>query len=122
MRILIVDDDPFSAELSAIILQAAGHETLVAEQALDALEQLDAHPDLALVVSDMHMPLMNGLELFRELRERGRCQPFILLTGDAPEQLHAQEPEIDACLMKDFSLEETLPALVAELTQAGPVP
>ncbi len=120
MRILIVDDDPLSAELSAAILQAAGHDTLVAEQALDALEQLDTHPDLALVVSDMHMPLMDGLELYRELRERGQHQPFILLTGDAPETLHAQEPGINACLLKDFSLEESLPQLVAELMATRP--
>ncbi|EIC20321.1 MULTISPECIES: response regulator [Thiorhodovibrio] len=116
MHILIVDDDPLAAELSAAILQAAGYQTLVAEQALDALEQLEANPDLDVVVSDMHMPLMNGIEFFAEVRERGYPCRFILLTGDAPEELQTQQPGLDACLLKDFSLEHSLPRLVAELT------
>ena len=99
----------------------AGYQTLVAEHALDALEQLSANPDLGLVVSDMHMPLMNGLELFETLRERDQgSPPFILLTGDAPETLLAQQPALDGCLMKDFSLQTALPRLVAELLAQPP--
>ncbi|WPL15801.1 Chemotaxis protein CheY [Thiorhodovibrio winogradskyi] len=121
MHILIVDDDPLAAELSAAILQAAGHRTLVAEQALDALEQLEANPDLDLVVSDMHMPLMNGLELFLEVRAHDYPCRFILLTGDAPGDLQARQPRIDGCLLKDHSLEDSLPRLVADFApKAGP--
>jgi CheY-like chemotaxis protein len=115
MQILIVDDDPLAAELSAAILQAAGYHTCIAEQALDALEQLATNPALSLIVSDMHMPLMNGIELFAEVRERGYPAGFILLTGDDPDGLRAEQPGLDACLMKDASLEHSLPRLVAEL-------
>lgn len=119
MKILIVDDDPLAAELSGAILQAAGYRTLLAEQALDALEQLDAHPDVGLIVSDMHMPLMSGLELFAEARERGHDCPFILLTGDDPEGLRAEQPALDACLLKDAGLEQKLPRVVDALA-GGP--
>lgn len=119
MHILIVDDDPLAAELSAAILQAAGHRTSVAGQALEALEQLEANPHLDLVVSDMHMPLMNGIELFSEIREQGYPCHFLLLTGDAPEELQARQPGLDGCLLKDVSLEDSLPRLVAELDACG---
>ena len=39
----------------------------------------------------------------------------ILLTGDAPEGLLAQEPRLDACLTKDFSLDEALPQVIAQV-------
>ena len=41
--------------------------------------------------------------------------PFILLTGDEPAGLLAREPRLDACLAKDFTLEEHLPALIGEV-------
>jgi CheY-like chemotaxis protein len=115
MLILIVDDDPLAIELIATIAQAAGHQTRVAEQALEALEQLDHHPDIELIISDMHMPLMSGIELYQELCERDSWRPFVLLSGDAPESLLAQAPGLAGCLVKDFSLETALPHLLDQL-------
>jgi CheY-like chemotaxis protein len=63
----------------------------------------------------MNMPLVSGIDLFRELRAQGCLLPFILLTGDEPAGLLAQEPRLDACLAKDFTLEEHLPALIGEV-------
>jgi CheY-like chemotaxis protein len=68
----------------------------------------------------MNMPMVSGIDLFRELREQGNSLPFILLTGDEPAGLLLKEPRLDACLLKDFSLEETLPQVMAEvLTRYG---
>ena len=50
-----------------------------------------------------------------ELREQGNTLPFILLTGDAPDGLRASEPRLDACLLKDFSLDETLPQVIRDV-------
>jgi CheY-like chemotaxis protein len=63
----------------------------------------------------MNMPMVSGIDLFRELRDQGSALPFILLTGDEPAGLLLQEPRLDACLLKDFSLEETLPQVMAEV-------
>lgn len=112
MRILIVDDDALAGEMAAAILEEAGHDCLLAENGVEALEKLAEEPAIDLVVSDMHMPLLSGLDLFQELRGQGLGTPFVLLTGDAPEPLMAQEPGLAGCLMKDASLEETLPGLV----------
>lgn len=114
MKILLVDDDPIAAEMTAAILEETGHVVVVAHDAVDAAQQYDVNPDVDMVVSDMNMPLVSGIELFRQLREQGHNLPFVLLTGDAAEPLLAEEPGLDACLMKDFSLEETLaPAIDA---------
>ena len=112
MRIMVVDDDPLASEMAVFILEDAGHECLQAANGIEALEMLAGTEDVELIVSDMNMPLLSGLELFRELREQGIALPFVLLTGDDPEPLLAQEPGLAACLPKDESLEATLPALV----------
>ena len=120
MNILVVDDDPLAAAMVAAVLEALGHTVLQAENAIEAAEQLNAHSDIALVVSDMNMPMVSGIDLFREMRAQGNLMPFILLTGDAPEGLLAQEPRLDACLTKDFSLDEALPQVIAQVLAQHP--
>ena len=116
MRILIVDDDPFAGAMASAILEAEDHDCTLLESGVEALDALgDEQNGFDLVISDMHMPLLSGLDLFREMRERGISTAFVLLTGDDPEPLRAQAPGIAACLMKDASLEATLPATVARL-------
>ena len=115
MRILIVDDDPLAGELAAAMLEDAGHDCVLAEDALAALESLTVNEEVGLVISDLNMPLVSGLDLYLELRGRGCAVPFILLTGDDPGPLRAQAPGLAGVLMKDAALEDTLPALVASL-------
>ncbi len=117
MRILIVDDDPLAGEMASLILESAGHQCQLVENAVEALELLQDEHGLDLVVSDMNMPLISGTDLLAELRDRGQMLPFILLTGDDPQTLAAQVSTASGVLCKDASLEETLPAMVErELT------
>ncbi len=113
MRILVVDDDPLAGELTAAVLEDLGHEVTLATDALDAMARLAEEDGIALILSDLNMPLINGIELFRELRAQGSTRPFILLTGDDPEGPARIEPALDACLMKDFTLDESLPQVLA---------
>lgn len=115
MRILVIDDDPFAAEMTAAVLEAAGYEVVQAENGVEATEKLDQDPTINLIVSDMNMPLLSGIELFQELHRQGQTRPFILLSGDEPAELLALEPRLDACILKDFTLEQSLPPLVARL-------
>ena len=57
MKILVVDDDAMAAEMVAAVLQELGHSVVLAEHAMQAVECLQAEPEIALIVSDMHMPL-----------------------------------------------------------------
>jgi CheY-like chemotaxis protein len=113
MRILVVDDDAMAGEMTGAVLEEMGHEVILSEDGVDAAGKLNADSGIEMVISDMNMPMVSGIDLFRELREQGSDLPFILLTGDEPAGLLAQEPRLDACVLKDFSLEETLPQVLA---------
>lgn len=115
MKILVVDDDAMAGEMTAAVLEGLGHEPVLAEDAMDAAGKLDADAAIELIISDMNMPMVSGIDLFQELRAQGNTLPFILLTGDEPDSLIAREPALDACLIKDFSLEESLPAVIADV-------
>ena len=112
MRILVVDEDQLAGEMITAVLEDQGHHVFQAENALHAIELLGQQSAIELIVSDLNMPLMSGIELFRELREQGLNLPFILLSGDDPAALRAKEPNLDACIMKDFSMDESLPAAI----------
>jgi CheY-like chemotaxis protein len=108
MRILVVDDDPMAGEMTGAVLEDAGHEIILVENGIDATDALSDKGPFDLVVSDMNMPLVSGIDLFRSLRDQGEMIPFLLLTGDEPGPLLAEEPRLDGCLTKDFSLETSL--------------
>lgn len=115
MRILVVDDDAMAGEMTGAVLEDLGHEVILAEDGIDAANKLNADAGIDMVICDMNMPMVSGIDLFREMREQGSVLPFILLTGDETEGLLLQEPRLDACLLKDFSIEETLPQVIAEV-------
>ncbi len=113
--ILVVDDDEFTAELTGMILEAAGYDVVIAVGGMDALDKIAEDPTIRMVVSDMNMPFMDGIQLFAELREHGFTQPFVLLTGEEAAPLRIAHPDMDAVLTKDEDLQETLPEMVASL-------
>ena len=115
MKILVVDDDAMAGEMTGAILEEMGHEVVLAEDGVDAAGKLNADGAIEMIISDMNMPMVSGIDLFRELREQSNTLPFILLTGDEAAGLLAQEPRLDACLLKDDTLEESLPQIVAEV-------
>ncbi len=114
MRVLVVDDDPMAGEMTAAILEDMGHETVLAENGVEAAEFVGAGPPFDLVLSDQNMPMVTGIDLFRELRSQNVTVPFILLTGNSPEEALSQEPGLDGCILKDRTLMEKLPALITD--------
>lgn len=79
--ILITDDDAHIVRVMSIWLGRQGYETVTARNGQEALEVLGAHR-IDLVLSDMNMPLLDGLGLTREIRQRGLNDiPIILLTA-----------------------------------------
>lgn len=104
-RILVVDDDPFVAEMLAVILDADGYEVETAENGEDALTKFAAAPDTGLVISDMNMPGMTGLELIGRIRASRPGIPAILLTGSDDVALGE---EVDEYLLKDEDLQDTI--------------
>ena len=68
MSILIVEDNPVNAKIMAIHLQKAGYETIVAHSAKEALECLNSNPRIRLVITDIMMSGMSGLQLLDKLK------------------------------------------------------
>jgi CheY-like chemotaxis protein len=85
-RILIVDDDPLFGAMLGHTLRREGHRPMVVDSAGIALAALDAGLQVDLVVTDILMPDMDGLELIKALRARGAGLPIVTLSsgGDRP--------------------------------------
>jgi len=83
LEVLVVDDDTGSGELLALAIRSFGHRCRTAENGEDALRAVaEKQPDI--VISDWAMPVMNGVELCRQMRAAGndaRYTYFVLLSG-----------------------------------------
>ena len=80
-RILVVDDAQGTRQVLAALLSAKGYIVSTAQDGLDALEQLELQtPDL--IISDLHMPRMSGVELLKVVRHRFPTVATIATSGD----------------------------------------
>ncbi|MBN1475469.1 PAS domain S-box protein [Candidatus Sumerlaeota bacterium] len=85
--ILVVDDEPTIRELVTDILQPLGYSLLRAKDGMEAIELFTrSHGEIALVLLDMQMPTLNGLETFRRLREIDPEVRVILSSGYGMDQ------------------------------------
>ncbi len=81
--ILIVDDDALSAMIIRKYLEKSGATILYAGNGMQAIEEMERYPDTDLVLMDMQMPVLNGYEATRRLREKGFLCPIIAQTANA---------------------------------------
>jgi two-component system OmpR family response regulator len=119
-RILVVDDDPAIREVLGIALKQAGHSVLEAGDGVAALARLAEGPDL--VVLDIGMPEMDGLEVCREIR-RDNAVPVLFLTARADEvdRIVGLEMGADDYVAKPFSPREVMARIKAILKRSAPV-
>jgi two-component system, LuxR family, response regulator FixJ len=85
----IVDDDDAVRESAALLLESAGYDVSTYPSGIDFLEKLDADTP-ACILLDIHMPQMNGIEVQRQLVERGVTFPVIVLTGQGDVSIAVQ--------------------------------
>ncbi len=81
-RILIVDDNPNMASLLSEMLEVFDYESIRAGNGLEAIEKLDAD-DFSLVITDMRMPKMSGLDLLQKLKQTHPDLPVVVISGYA---------------------------------------
>ena len=125
-RILVVDDEPQLARVLRTGLKTHGYDVRVAADGVSALETFgDWRPDL--VVTDLAMPNMDGLELCRRLREFSHI-PIIVLSvrGEEKTKVEALDAGADDYVTKPFGMDELLARVRAQLrrsqTSAGSEP
>ena len=113
--ILIVDDDADILKLLEMRLTASGYPVIAASSAQQALTLFGMHP-IALVISDLRMPEMDGFALFEAIHRLDSTIPFILLTahGSIPEAVHATQKGVFSFLTKPFESK----ALLEQVAQA----
>ncbi len=109
LTILLVEDDPFARALLEQILSDEGYRIKMAENGQIALKIFYEESDIDLIITDMNMPEMNGLELIRRLRDEGNDLPIIVLTSnrEIKTAVSAIYGGANAYLLKDENIEDT---------------
>jgi putative two-component system response regulator len=116
-RVLVIDDEAVIRDLMVEILERGGYEAVGADTAERALELLD---DVTVVVSDIVMPGLSGIELLDEVKVRRPSMPVVLVTGAGTyENLsEAVARGADGFVMKPFSHAELHKAVAAAIERA----
>lgn len=106
MRILVVDDEPMVRFLLVRFLEEEGHTVNEAADGIEALEQLSRRT-YDLLITDVHMPRMSGIDLVRAVRRQGNRVPIIVMDS-YPDLFTESEvgAEAFALLAKPFDLSE----------------
>jgi len=112
LRILLAEDNPVNRRLARILIEKQGHTVLPAENGIQAIDVLMREP-VDLVLMDLQMPKMDGLEATAEIRRRenytGRHLPIVALTA------HAMSGDRERCLAAGMDAYLSKPIQVEEL-------
>jgi two-component system, NtrC family, response regulator AtoC len=112
--ILAVDDEPHMLRLLEISLKQAGYKPVLARDGKEALE-IVKNQTIDLVVSDLHMPIMNGLDLLKNIRLENESLPFVMVTamGEIKTAVEAMKAGAADYILRPFDL-ETLELAIAK--------
>jgi len=109
-KVLIVDDARVVRMALARIMKKLGFETIKAGDGQQALEQMKANPDTALILLDWHMPVMNGYDfllILRSMPAHTSSPVVVMVTTEAnmPSMLKALAAGADEYVMKPFDID-----------------
>lgn len=110
-RVITVDDSRTMREMVSFTLKGAGYEVLEAEDGKDAIAKL-ASQTVDVVITDLNMPNMNGIELIRALRADARFKftPILMLTTESDDSKKGEGKAAGATgwLVKPFNPEKLI--------------
>jgi len=115
LKVLVIDDEPPIRKLLRMGLETQGYQTIDASNAKVALELMSDKPDL--VILDLGLPDMQGLELLHQIRARREDLPVVVLSsrGDELAKVAALDQGADDYVTKPFGMEELLARIRAAL-------
>jgi two-component system, OmpR family, KDP operon response regulator KdpE len=115
LKVLIVDDEPPIRKLLRMGLSTQGYEILDAPNGKTALALLESKPDL--IILDLGLPDMQGLDLLAAIRARNESVPIVVLSSRSDEagKVQALDLGADDYLTKPFGMEELLARMRAAL-------
>jgi len=115
LRVLVIDDEPPIRKLLRMGLTSQGYEILEAPNGKVGLEQLAENPDM--VILDLGLPDIQGLDLLRTIRARNEAIPIVVLSsrGDEAGKVEALDLGADDYVTKPFGMEELLARMRAAI-------
>jgi two-component system, OmpR family, response regulator ArlR len=118
-KVLVVEDDAAISRVLQLELEHEGYEVESARDGLEGLEKALKEPDL--VILDLMLPRMDGLEVCRRIRAKSRV-PIIMLTAKdrVPDRVSGLDLGADDYLTKPFATEELLARVRARLRERAP--
>jgi two-component system, OmpR family, phosphate regulon response regulator PhoB len=106
--ILVVEDETIIRDTIALALREEGYEVLIAEDGQNALMAIEKHDHVDLVILDIMLPYINGLDFCRALRHEGNSVPILMLSakGSESDRIVGLEVGADDYLTKPFGMRE----------------
>lgn len=121
-KILIVDDSKTIRQQVSFTLSKGGFTVVEAEDGKDGIAKLGANGDIAMIISDVNMPNMNGLEMVEAIKADGKygAVPIVMLTTEGSAELieRAKAAGAKGWLVKPFKPDQLI-AAVNKLTGAA---
>jgi two-component system KDP operon response regulator KdpE len=115
LKVLVVDDEPPIRKLLRLGLSTQGYEILDAPSGKAALELIAEKPDL--VILDLGLPDIDGIELLRQIRQKNEAVPIVVLSsrGEEAAKVQALDLGADDYVTKPFGMDELLARIRAAL-------
>ncbi len=111
LRVLLAEDNVVNQKLATLMLQKLGHEVVVAADGRQACEHV-ARGDFDLVLMDMQMPELDGIEATRRIRAAGHRLPIVAMTANA------RDADRDVCIAAGMNGFLAKPVRAPELDEA----
>lgn len=112
-KVLIVDDSRTIRQQVSFTLSKAGYEVVEAEDGVDGLAKLEANSDVAMIISDVNMPNMDGISMVEKMKENGVGVPIVMLTTEGAAELieRAKAAGARGWLVKPFKPDQLVGAV-----------
>jgi two-component system chemotaxis response regulator CheY len=113
-KVLVVDDSRIVRQQVGIALKDAGYEVIEAEDGLDGLSKIRANTDVAMVICDVNMPKMNGIEMVEAVKQGPHKDlPILMLATEGQPELiqRAEKAGAKGWIVKPFKLELLIEAI-----------
>ncbi len=105
LKILVVDDNPAVNDILCQLCGFLGHEVIAAQNGAEGLALVHGDPEIAMVFTDFRMPVMDGVELLRRLKDLRPSIPVVLITGSVVgDDVALESAGFDSLVTKPFEL------------------
>ena len=123
-EILVADDEAIIRKVLFEVLSGEGYRVTLAKDGQESLEQMARHC-FDLLITDVHMPRLDGIGLLRRMKKDGRGEKVILITGNPMADSYSEKDlqTVFSLVRKPFRIQGLLSAVAAALAESdGPAP